>query len=105
RLLYLVPSKQTDKLLPLKVDPEPDEQVRVLVGRLETITPEDCQQLVRKLVGTGAKDQPAENWVKEELKSLGRFAEPAIQFAINQTSDPTQVSRLNEILTNVRTGK
>jgi hypothetical protein len=102
RLLYLVPSKQTDKLLPLKVDPAPDEQVRVLVGRLETITPEDCQQLVRKLVGASANDQPADVWVKEELKSLGRFAEPAIQFAINQTSDPTQVGRLKAVLTTVR---
>ena len=48
RLLYLVPGKQTDELLPLKVEPAPDEQVRVLVGRLETITPEDCQRLVRR---------------------------------------------------------
>src|SRR4029079_14347712 len=76
RLLYLVPGKQTDKLLPLKVDPAPDEQVRVLVGRLETITPEDCQQLVRRLVGSGPNDKPADDWLKEELKSLGRFAEP-----------------------------
>src|SRR4051794_3248224 len=30
RLLYLVPSKQTDKLLPLKVEPAPDERVRLL---------------------------------------------------------------------------
>jgi hypothetical protein len=105
RLLYLVPSKQTDKLLPLKVDPAPDEQVRVLVGRLETITPEDCQQLVRKLVGSGANDKPSDDWVKEELKSLGRFAEPAIQFAISQTSDSTQVGRLKAILATVRNGK
>jgi hypothetical protein len=105
RLLYLVPRQQTDKLLPLKVDPAPDEQVRVLVGRLETITPEDCQQLVRKLAGGGASDKPSDEWVKEELKSLGRFAEPAIQFAISQTSDPTQVGRLKAILTTVRSGK
>jgi hypothetical protein len=105
RLLYLVPSKQTDKLLPLKIEPAPDEQVRVLVGRLETITPEDCKELGRKLVGAGTIDKPSEVWVKQELKSLGRFAEPAIQFAIDQTHDPKQVGRLKAILTNVRTGK
>ncbi len=49
RLLYLVPGNLTDKLLPLTVDPAPDERVRVLVGRLETLTPEDCQRLVRML--------------------------------------------------------
>jgi hypothetical protein len=105
RLLYLVPSKQTDKLLPLKVDPAPDERVRVLVGRLETITPEDCKELVRKLVGNSANEKPSNEWVKEELKPLGRFAEPAIQFAISQTSDPTQVGRLKAILSTVRSGK
>ena len=65
----------------------------------------DCQQLVRKLVGIGANDQPAEIWVKEELKSLRRFAEPAIQFAISQTSDPTQLGRLKVILATVRNGR
>jgi hypothetical protein len=101
RLLYLVPSKQTDKLLPLKVDPAPDEQVRVLVGRLETITPEDCQQLVRKLVGNDANNMPSDEWVKEELKSLGRFAEPAIKFAVSQTGDVATCKRLEVVLAKV----
>jgi hypothetical protein len=101
RLLYLVPQSQTDKLLPLKVEPAPDEQLRVLVGRLETITPEDSQQLVRKLVGTD-KNLPPEQWVKEEVKSLGRFAEPAIKFAISQTKDPSARERLKVVLSSVR---
>jgi hypothetical protein len=99
--LYLVPQSQTDKLLPLKVEPAPDEQLRVLVGRLETITPEDCQQLVRKLVGTD-KNPPPEQWAKEEIKSLGRFAEPAIKFAISQTKDSSARERLKVVLSSVR---
>ncbi len=105
RLLYLVPGTQTDTLLPLKVEPVPDEQLRVLVGRLETITPEDCEQLVRRLVGTGENNRPSEARTKEELKSLGRFAEPAVQFAISQTRNPIQVGRLQAILTTLRNGK
>jgi hypothetical protein len=101
RLLYLVPSKQTDKLLPLKVDPAPDVRVRVLVGRLETITPEDCKELVRKLAGNSANEKPSDERVKEELKLLGRFAEPAIKFAIGQTGDVATRKRLEVVLAKV----
>jgi hypothetical protein len=102
RLLYLVPGNLTDKLLPLTVDPAPNERVRVLVGRLETLTPEDCQRLVRTLGGSKAGDKPAEAAVKSELTSLGRFAEPAIRFVIGQTTDPPTKARLQAVLAEVR---
>jgi hypothetical protein len=105
RVLYLVPGKQTDQLLPLKIDPAPDEQLRVLVGRLETITPEDCQQLVRRLVGNVANDPPTNARIKEVLKSLGRFAEPAIKFAVTQTTDVATRKRLEVILAKVHAGQ
>ena len=105
RLLYLVPDKLTEKLLPLTVDPAPDERVRVLVGRLETLTPEDCQRLVHTLGRSKADDKSAEAAVKAELTSLGRFAEPAIKFIISQTSDPNTRDRLKAILVDVRQGK
>lgn len=104
RLLYLVPEKLTDALLPLAVDPAPDEQVRVLVGRLETLTPEDCRQLVRAIAGSDG-EKPTAEAVKAELASLGRFAEPAIQFAIGQTGDRPTRSRLEAILAEIRGGK
>src|SRR4029077_9160312 len=87
RLLYLVSGTLTDKLLPLTVDPAPDERVRVLVGRLETLTPEDCQRLVHALTGSGSGGNQTQKAITAELTSLGRFAEPAIQFAISQTND------------------
>ena len=105
RLLYLVPGKLTDELLPLSVDPPPLERVRVLVGRLETLTPEDCQRLVHTLAGSGAGEQPTADSIKAELASLGRFAEPAIQFAILQTSEQPTRGRLEAILAGIRGGK
>ncbi len=82
RLFYLVPGKLTDELLPLKVEPSPDEQVRILVGRLETLTPEDCRRLVQAITASGSRDEPSAEVVQAELDSLGRFAEPALQFVI-----------------------
>jgi hypothetical protein len=79
--------------------------VRVLVGRLETITPEDCRELVHNLVGANANELPADDSIKEELKSLGRFAEPAIKFAITQTVDVETRKRLEVVLAKVHAGK
>jgi hypothetical protein len=105
RLLYLVPGMQTEKLLPLSVDPAPDECVRILVGRLETLTPEDCRRLVHALAGNTSGETPTAEAIKAELTTLGRFAEPAIQFAIGQTNDPPTRGRLEAILAQIRDGK
>ncbi|MEX2318048.1 MAG: hypothetical protein WD669_12900 [Pirellulales bacterium] len=102
RLLYLVPENQTEKLLPLSIEPSPDERVRILVGRLETLTPEDGQRLTRTLIGNGALEKPSPDAVKAELATLGRFAEPALQFMIGQTSDPPTRGRLETILADLR---
>jgi hypothetical protein len=104
RLLYLVPGKLTDELLPLTVEPAPDECVRVLVGRLETLSPEDCQRLVHTLAGS-ADEEPTAEAIKTELASLGRFAEPSIQFMIGQTKDPQVRSRLEAIHSGIRDQK
>jgi hypothetical protein len=104
RLLYLVPEKLTDELLPLAVDPAPQERVRVLVGRLETLTPEDGEWLVQALAGSGAGKKPTTEAVKAELATLGRFAEPAIQYVVSQTKDAPTRERLQTILAELRGG-
>jgi hypothetical protein len=40
RLIYIVPSSTVDAILPLQIDPVPQQTVRVFVGRIELITPE-----------------------------------------------------------------
>jgi hypothetical protein len=40
RVLYVLPQRFTDEVLPLSIEPRPRECVRVLVGRLEIVTPE-----------------------------------------------------------------
>ena len=74
RLLYLVPGKLTDVPLPLSIEPAPDEKVRVLVGRLETLTPEDCQQLVQVLTEGG---DPATETI--HAKSRRSAASPSLR--------------------------
>lgn len=101
RLLYLVPEQQTNQLLPLAIEPAPDECVRILVGRLETLTPEDCQRLVEIVTTADAASEK----VQGELKALGRFAEPAIQFALRQEQVPARRERLEAVLATLRPPK
>jgi hypothetical protein len=102
RLLYLLPEKLTDELLPLSIKPAPDERVRVMVGRLETLTPEDCQRLARVLAEPNAATPPTNQAVKFALAPLGRFAEPAVQFIISQTADQGARERLETVLAGLR---
>jgi hypothetical protein len=102
RLLYLLAAKQTEDVLPLTVQPSPDEVVRVLVGRLETLTPEDCRR-IRELHATLDPRESAD--IKAEVASLNRFAEPAFQFLIQQTSDAQILARLKATLAEVRAGR
>lgn len=100
RLLYMVPQRITDELLPLEVSPQPDEVVRVLVGRMEIMSPEDetrIQEIVQRSAAGRATDGgvdgaapagPARQTAFEELIALGRLAEPALVRVKNIAPEP-----------------
>lgn len=90
RVFYMVPRPVTDSLLPLKIEPQPKETVRVLVGRLEVMRASEEKRLVEMVRRSAAarnverqKQQetgvtPPELPVPEEIAKLGRLAEPAL---------------------------
>jgi len=83
RLLYVVPRSWTDELLPIRIEPQPDELVRTLVGRIEVFTPAFEYDTVTLLTQAyQASDEEL------DLTSLGRFAEPRIRRAISLSEDP-----------------
>ncbi|MEK7831371.1 MAG: hypothetical protein AAB401_09820, partial [Acidobacteriota bacterium] len=79
RVFYIVPRRATDAILPITIKPEPTELARVLVGRLEIITPEmelAIQSSAKKFFEGRAESRA------EAIKSLqpyGRFAEPTLR--------------------------
>jgi hypothetical protein len=91
RLFYMVPPRLTDELLPLTISPQPDEIVRVLVGRYEIMSPEDearvtqlVQQSMRDRTAFHAKAEKDEKLrqqgyaLPKAIVQLGRLAEPAL---------------------------
>ena len=71
RIFYIVPQAWTEQVLPMQISPKPDELKRVMVGRLDVVTP-DQRDLLKQIVS--AKDV-----VKDDAKlwqvydRLGRF--------------------------------
>jgi hypothetical protein len=96
RLFYLLPEQLTDELLPLTIEPRPQERLRVMVGRLEIMRPEDemhVTELVRRSsedraagANVAAPGSPAQG-VPEAIVNLGRFAEPALVRVANVSPD------------------
>ncbi len=98
RLLYLLPQSLTDKMIPLKVTPSPDQTVRVMVGRLETLTPQ-IEKSVETLLVQLASPMPAErDAAMASIAKFGRFAEPALQRVCKLSDDPEIKARAKELL-------
>jgi len=79
RVFYVLPRQHTDAILPLEITPEPNNLVRVLVGRMEIMTPEAAQEIFRLL--TRLKSVPGtQNAEVSEVRQLyGRFLAPMIR--------------------------
>lgn len=87
RLFYIVPRRLTDEIIPLTVEPSPDEIVRVLVGRMEVLTPEAGARLRAAIGSLGASLSIDAEPLRSQLGQLGRFAEPALASLVAQTTD------------------
>ena len=77
RLLYVVPRAWTDRLLPMTIEPTPNELVRTLVGRVEVLLPGE-EASVAGLVRDAFAAHKEPTFV---IEKLGRFAEPKLRRA------------------------
>jgi hypothetical protein len=115
RLFYLVPQEVTDEVLPLKITPQPDEQLRVMVGRIE-IMPVTQERQLKQLVEQSAKERarlqaealekqqgPAMPPVPEELLRMGRFAEPALARIREISGDQSIKTEVDLLLWQIKT--
>ncbi len=101
-MFYLVPQEVTDRELPLHVSPQPDQLLRVMVGRVEIMSATEEQRLIAvvktaaaqrkaeqtKLVEEGVENPTVPVRVPDEFVALGRLAEPALHRLIEIQSDP-----------------
>jgi len=91
RLLYIVPARFVDTVLPLAINPAPSQRVRVFVGRLELVTP-----ATRRAVETAFATHDGAT-----RKMYGRFLEPILQTMIQGETNPARARRLQGYLESV----
>lgn len=89
RLFYTVPQPIVDQMLPLQVEPQPEEVVRVMVGRMEVMTREEEARMTQVVLASAkarseaweraSQTQTTVNYeLPAEIRELGRLAEPAL---------------------------
>jgi hypothetical protein len=98
RLFYFVPRRLTDEIIPLDVEPRPDELVRVLVGRMEALTPETASRLTAVIDDLGTCASAEAEPLQSELARLGRFAEPALKYLLAQEPDAVRRNAIEQVL-------
>lgn len=80
RVIYIVPRRFIDRILPFTIDPAPAEMVRVFAGRVEIVTPATVKAVSAALA---SGDQAT-------LNKYGRFLEPILQTVRAEHSPSTQ---------------
>lgn len=103
RLLYLMPSNEVERVLPLDIQPAPRQTVRTLIAWVELSTPEAEKRImgfVKQLNSQNVKEREA---AESELRKLDRFAEAILQRVADSTDDSALKQRIDQILIDLET--
>ena len=93
RLLYVIPQSWTDASIPLTIVPKPEVMLRVMLIRVEVITPEQ----ERTDVASVQTFDSAASSARAHFTALGRFAEPRLRRALALSPSPAGEAYLAEI--------
>src|SRR5438105_7022282 len=98
RVFYILPRPATDAILPIEIEPRPQQLERVLVGRTEVITPE-MEKSVKdrvKLLNDSSPKVRAE--AAAAIQKYGRFSGPILKRLIDDEKDPTLRLRIKRLI-------
>ncbi len=98
RVFYILPRPATDAVLPITIDPRPDELVRVLVGRTEVITPEMEKSVKKEVSRLNDSSPKARAKALAAIKKYDRFSEPILKRIVADEPDPTLRARIKRLI-------
>jgi hypothetical protein len=87
RVLFVMPQSWTDTFIPITVVPTPKQVVRVMVGRLELLTPERERLAENALRCLPEKDAGKRRQAYQFLNEQGRYVEPIVRRVLRTTKD------------------
>ena len=77
KLFWIVPREAADRILPLKIDPVPEELQRVIIGRNDILTPEFERDLLQAAETGGLQAFASDKYYLAYLDFLARTASTA----------------------------
>ena len=87
RALFVLPQAWTDRFIPLRITPQPDELVRVMVGRIELLTPERERAAETAISSLASPDPAVRERAFTVLRDQGRYVEPIVRRTMESTAD------------------
>ncbi|HYX30444.1 MAG TPA: hypothetical protein VE863_18030 [Pyrinomonadaceae bacterium] len=98
RVFYILPRSATDAVLPITINPKPDELVRVLVGRTEVITPEMEKSVKQQVSRLNNPSPSVRAEATAEIRNYGRFYEPILKRIIEDETNPRVRVQLEQLI-------
>jgi hypothetical protein len=89
RALFVLPQRWTDESIPMNITPKPRELVRVMVGRLELLTPARERAAEGAVLALASPDPARRLAGFETLLTQGRYVEPIVRRVLKTSGDPT----------------
>jgi hypothetical protein len=87
RVLFVLPQSWTDAFIPMTIDPEPKEVVRVMVGRVEMLTVEREQAAETAVRELADRDPAKRARAFRYLHEQGRYVEPIVRRVMVTTTE------------------
>jgi hypothetical protein len=97
RLLFVLPQSWTDRFIPMRITPQPQQLVRVMVGRMELLDEAREQRAEDAIRELSSSDPDARARAFETLRTEGRYVEPIVRRTL-RTSTDEQVRTLSRRL-------
>ena len=104
RILYVLPRESVDETIPIRIEPKPMELVRVMVGRVEVLTPARERQIAGFVAQLGPDAIPTREAASNGLARLGRLSEPALRRVLATAGDPEVRARAQTLIDRVGSG-
>jgi hypothetical protein len=87
RALFVLPRAWTDEVIPMEISPKPRDLVRVMVGRVELLSPERERAAGRAVAGLASPDPAIRARAYDFLRDQGRYVEPVVRRVVAATRD------------------
>lgn len=87
RVLFVLPQSWTDRHIPLRIEPRPASIVRVMVGRVELLTPDRERRMESAIRDLASPDAAARERAFTALRGEGRYVEPIVRRTLQTATD------------------